>query len=321
MEYEHADAAISPAEILKRRNRLRSHRTQRLKESGIVGSLISATIFSVLVTIAIVLILGIETTHFFQQDDVSLGEFFGQTQWNPLLGSEKHFGIWPLICGTFLVAGIALLVAIPMGLATAIYLSEYANPRVRAVLKPALEILAGIPTVVYGFFALILLTPGLKMLHDGFGSYNALAAGIAVGILILPIISSLAEDALRAVPQSLRDGVYGLGGTQFDAATKVIFPAALSGIVSSILLAAARAIGETMIVALAAGSTPKLTMDVREEIQTITGFMVQMALGDVSNFGVEYFSMYAVAATLFILTFVLTILGAIIRKRYREVYE
>lgn len=321
MAHAHPDAGVSPAKLFERRDRLRSHRAQRIKESGIVGALISATVFSVLVTASILFILGHETAHFFQQDEASLGEFFGQTQWNPLLGAEKHFGIWPLVCGTFLVAGIALLVAVPMGLATAIYLSEYANPRVRAVLKPALEILAGIPTVVYGFFALILLTPGLKMLHAGFSSYNALAAGIAVGILILPIISSLSEDALRAVPQSLRDGVYGLGGMPFDAATKVVFPAALSGIVSAILLAAARAIGETMIVALAAGSTPKLTLDVREEIQTMTGFMVQMALGDVSNFGIEYFSMYAVAATLFVITFALTIVGAMIRKRYREVYE
>ena len=321
MEHSPSGTGVSPAKLLERRDRLRSHRTQRIKESGIVGALISATVFSVLVTASILFILGLETTHFFQQNEVSLGEFFGQTQWNPLLGSEKHFGIWPLVCGTFLVAGIALLVAVPMGLATAIYLSEYAHPRVRAVLKPALEILAGIPTVVYGFFALTLLTPGLKMLHEGFGSYNALAAGIAVGILILPIISSLSEDALRAVPQSLRDGVYGLGGTSFDAATKVVFPAALSGIISAVLLAAARAIGETMIVALAAGTVPRLTVDVREEIQTMTGFMAQMALGDVSNFGVEYFAMYAVAATLFVITFVLTIVGAIIRKRYREVYE
>ncbi|MDZ7831982.1 MAG: phosphate ABC transporter permease subunit PstC [Desulfobacterales bacterium] len=280
-----------------------------------------SALFSILVTLAIVLILGIETAHFFGQDEVSLGEFFGQVKWNPLLGAEKHFGIWPLVCGTFLVAGIALIVAVPMGLVTAIYLSEYAGSRVRAVVKPALEILAGIPTVVYGFFALVLLTPGLKMLHEGFGSYNALAAGIAVGILILPIVSSLSEDALRAVPSSLREGVYGLGGTKFDAAVKVVFPAALSGIISSVLLAAARAVGETMIVALAAGSTPRLTLDVREEIQTMTGFMVQMALGDVSNFGVEYFSMYAVAATLFVITFILTILGAVIRKRFRETYE
>ncbi len=248
-------------------------------------------------------------------------EFLLGTTWSPLLGSEKHFGIWPLLCGTFLVAAVALVVAVPAGLVTAIYLSEYARPRVRAVIKPALEILAGIPTVVYGFFALVFITPGLKLLDEGFGSYNALSAGIAVGILTMPIVCSLSEDALRAVPQGLRDGVYGLGGTKFEATTKVVIPAALSGIISSVLLAAARAVGETMVVALAAGSTPKLTADVREEIQTMTGFMVQMALGDVSNFGVEYFSMYAVGATLFVTTFVLTLLGAMIRRRFREVYE
>jgi phosphate transport system permease protein len=316
-----ADQRPEAAGVYTGSRKMRSFRIQRIRESGIIAVLAGSTLFSILVTLAIVLILGIETAHFFAQDEVSLGEFFGQMQWNPLLGAEKHFGIWPLVCGTFLVAGIALIVAVPMGLVTAIYLSEYAGTRVRAVIKPALEILAGIPTVVYGFFALILLTPGLKLLSEDFGSYNALAAGIAVGILILPIVSSLSEDALRAVPQSLREGVYGLGGTRFDAATKVVFPAALSGIISSVLLAAARAVGETMIVALAAGSTPKLTLDVREEIQTMTGFMVQMALGDVSNFGVEYFSMYAVAATLFVITFLLTILGAIIRKRFREAYE
>ena len=313
--------ASSTIYLTKDASRYRSPGAKRLREAGIMGMLISSTLLSVVVTASIVLILGSETVNFFQQDEVSVGEFFGETKWNPLLGSEKHFGIWPLVSGTLLVAGIALLIAVPTGLITAIYLSEYAHPRLRAILKPALEILAGIPTVVYGFFALVFLTPGLKMLDEGFGSYNALAAGIAVGILILPIISSLSEDALRAVPQSLRDGVYGLGGTKFDAAVKVVLPSALSGIISAVLLAAARSIGETMVVALAAGSTPKLTMDVREEIQTMTGFMVQMALGDVSNFGVEYYSMYAVAATLFVITFILTILGAVIRKKYREVYE
>jgi len=314
-------APISPTKLVADQGRFRSRRLQRIRESGVLGTLIGSTTISVLVTLSILLVLGTETLHFFQQDEVTPKEFFLGTTWSPLLGAEKHFGIWPLVCGTFLVAAIALLFAVPTGLITAIYLSEYAHPKVRAIIKPALEILAGIPTVVYGFFALIFVTPGLKFLNEGFGSYNALAAGIAVGILTMPIICSLSEDALRSVPQSLRDGVYGLGGTQFEAATKVVFPAALSGIISSILLAAARAVGETMVVALAAGSTPKLTMDVREEIQTMTGFMVQMALGDVSNYGVEYFSMYAVGATLFVTTFVLTLIGAIIRKKYREVYE
>jgi phosphate transport system permease protein len=298
-----------------------SRRFLKWKERGIFSLLNSAALFSVFITLAIVWVLGVETTHFFQQDEVSFREFFFTTQWNPLLGAEKHFGIWSLVCGTFLVAGVALLVAVPLGLITAIYLSEYAHPRVRSILKPALEILAGIPTVVYGFFALTLLTPALKGISEDFGSFNALAAGIAVGILILPIITSLSEDALKAVPQSLRDSALGLGATRFDTSFKVVFPAALSGITSAVLLAAARAIGETMIVALAAGSTPKVTADVRDEVQTMTGFMVQMALGDVSNYGVEYYSMYAVAAVLFGLTLGFTLVGAYIRRRYREVYD
>ncbi len=298
-----------------------SRHARRWKERGILSLLNSAALFSVFITLAILWVLGAETSNFFAQDEVSVGEFFGTAQWNPLLGAEKHFGIWSLVCGTFLVAGVALLVAVPLGLVTAIYLSEYAHPRVRAILKPSLEVLAGIPTVVYGFFALTLITPALKTFSEGFGSFNALAAGIAVGILILPIITSLSEDALRAVPQSLRDGAFGLGATRFDTSFKVVFPAALSGITSAVLLAAARAIGETMIVALAAGSTPKVTMDVRDEIQTMTGFMVQMALGDVSNYGVEYYSMYAVAAMLFVLTLAFTLVGSWIRKRYREVYD
>ncbi|MBC8406245.1 MAG: phosphate ABC transporter permease subunit PstC, partial [Planctomycetes bacterium] len=268
-------------------------RIQKAKERGVLTLLHGAALFSVFITLAILWVLGVETSHFFAQDEVTIGEFFGTTQWNPLLGSEKHFGIWSLVSGTFLVAGIALTIAVPFGLVTAIYLSEYARPRVRAILKPALEVLAGIPTVVYGFFALTLLTPALKALHEGFGSFNALAAGIAVGILILPIITSLSEDALKAVPQSLRDGASGLGATRFDTSFKVVFPAALSGITSAVLLAAARAIGETMVVALAAGSTPKVAIDVRCGVQTITGVMVPKALGGVSNYGVECYSMVA----------------------------
>jgi phosphate transport system permease protein len=301
--------------------RTKSRKKQKITEGGILGLLATATFFSVAVTLVIVFVLGFETFNFFSMDEVSVREFFTTSQWNPLLGSEKHFGIWSLICGTFLVAGIALLTAVPAGLVTAVYLSEYAHPKVRGILKPALEILAGIPTVVYGFFALTIITPTLKLIDPGFGSYNALAAGIAVGILILPIVTSLSEDALRAVPQSLREGALGLGATKSDVSVKIVFPAALSGIVSSVLLAAARAIGETMIVALAAGSTPRVTIDARDEIQTMTGFIVQMALGDVSNYGVEYLSMYSVAFTLFVLTFLFTLLGAWVSRKYREVYE
>lgn len=293
----------------------------KIRESVIYSALISSTIFTILVTTAILFVLGRDGAKFFSMDGVSVTEFLFGTQWNPLLGEVKHFGIWPLICGTFLVAMIGLLFAVPLGLVTAIYLSEYAQPKVRAVIKPALEVLAGIPTVVYGFFALVLITPLLKYIYPSLGAYNAVSAGIAIGILIFPIITSLAEDAMRAVPNSLRDASLALGGTRFDASVRVVFPAALSGIVSAILLAGARAVGETMIVALAAGNTPRFSLDPTSEMQTMTAYMVQMALGDVSNLGVEYYSMYAVAGTLFIITFGLTVVGAIIRKRYREVYQ
>lgn len=286
-----------------------------------MAALIAAAAFSILVTFTIIFVLFGEAIQFFRMPEVSLQEFLFTTQWNPLLGDKKHFGVWPLVCGTVLVTGVAMLVAVPLGLITAVYLSEYAPRKVRSIIKPTLEMLAGVPTVVYGFFALTVITPALKWFHDGFNVYNVFSAGIAVGILCLPTISSLAEDALQAVPRSLREGSLGLGGTRFDTTVKVVLPAALSGIVSAILLASARAIGETMIVALAAGSLAQLTLDVRQPVQTITAFMVQMALGDVSNFSVEYYSMYAVAAVLFLMTFSLTIVGQIVRQRFREVYQ
>jgi phosphate transport system permease protein len=313
-----------------RGERVKPRRLQRLSSAVVAVILGSAALFSVLVTASIIVVLFGETLKFFRMDEVSLGEFFFTAEWSPLLGAEKEFGIWPLVCGTMLVSAVAMVVALPLGLVTAVYLSEYAPRRVRAVLKPTLEILAGIPTVVYGFFALTVITPGLRFLYDSFlhvfldrdfSIYNAASAGIAVGVLSLPIVSSLCEDALRAVPKSLREGAFGLGGTKFDVSVKVVLPAALSGIVSAFLLAIARAVGETMIVALAAGNTPKMTLDVREQIQTMTGYMVQMALGDISTFGVEYLSLYAVAATLFAMTFTLTVIGQIIRKRFREAYQ
>ena len=275
--------------------------------------------FSILTTFTIVAILFRETLRFFKMEEVTVEKFLTSFKWSPLFSQE--IGIWPLVSGTLLVTAVAMLVALPLGLVTAIYLSEYAPGKVRTTLKPTLEILAGIPTVVYGYFALKVITPGLKFFHEGFNIYNAFSAGIAVGILCLPTVCSLAEDALRAVPRSLRDAAYGLGGTRFDISTKVVLPAALSGIVSAFLLAIARAIGETMIVALAAGATPRMTFDPRNEIQTMTGWMVQMALGDASHESMEYFSMYAVAAVLFVMTFSLTVLGNIVRKRFREAYE
>lgn len=306
----------------------RSRRLQRFRESLIALSLAGCGIFTLLTTITILFVLLRETWHFFHVGTVTLLDFFAGTQWNPLLGQEKHFGVWPLICGTLLITGVAMSVALPLGLITAIYLSEYAPRRVRAIIKPALEILAGIPTVVFGFFALTVITPGLQFLVNPLfdadhqlGVYNALSAGIAVGIMCLPIVSSLTEDALQAVPRALREGAYGLGATRFEVAVKVVVPAALSGIVAAFLLAVARAVGETMIVALAAGSNPILTLDPRSEVQPMTGYMVQIFLGDVSNFGVEYFSCYAVAFTLFLMTMMLTLFGHGIRTRFREVYQ
>lgn len=302
-------------------NPMRSLRVIRFREFFIFGVLILCALFSVLVTVSILGVLVTETWRFFASDEVTVSGFLFGTQWNPLIGREKHFGIWALISGTMLVTVIAMVIALPLGLITAVYLSEYAPRRVRNILKPVLEILAGIPTVVYGFFALMTITPVLQWFHDGFNVYNALSAGIAVGILCLPTVCSLSEDALQAVPRALRDGAYGLGSTKFDVSVKVVLPAALSGIISAFLLAIARAIGETMIVALAAGSRPRITADPRDDVQTMTAFMVQMATGDVSNFGVEYYSMYAVAFTLFILTLALTMIGSVVRRRFREKYE
>ena len=280
-----------------------------------------AATFSIFVTATIIVILTKETLGFFAFPDVTLGEFFGSFEWNPLLGSEKHFGIWPLVSGTLLVMAIAASFALPIGLITAVYLSEYASPRVRSVLKPALEILAGIPTVVYGFFALTVITPMLQKLTPAFGSYNAMSAGLATGIMVLPIVCSMSEDSLRAVPRSLRDGAFALGGTRFDVSVKVVIPAALSGIVAAFLLAISRAVGETMIVALAAGGIAQITANPAAEVQTMTAYLVQIFLGDAPATGVEYKSSYAVAAMLFVMTFALTMVGQWTLRRFREEYD
>ena len=332
--------------------RPRSKTARRWRESVVMAALIGCGLFTVATTVSIVAILALQTLRFFggnlvdAQGDVSnvgIGDFLLGLEWNPLLGSEKNFGIWPLIGGTMLVSAVAMAVALPLGLVTAIWLSEYARPKVRAVAKPVLEVLAGIPTVVFGFFALTFITPLLRfewmMVDDGhghlvpwnpleFGTYNALGAGLAVGILCLPIVTSLAEDALRAVPQALREGSYGLGASRFETSIRVVVPAALSGIIAAFLLAIARAVGETMTVALAAGNSPinlaanpAAIIDPRSEAQTMTGYMVQIFLGDIAHGTVEYYSSYAVAATLFTITLLLTFAGAKVRKRFRQVYD
>jgi phosphate transport system permease protein len=273
-------------------------------------------------TATIIGILASESVRFFRMPGVSLTDFLFGTTWAPLLGADQQFGIWPLVSGTFLVTAIAAAFALPVGLIAAIYLSEYARPRVRATVKPALEVLAGIPTVVYGYFALTVITP---FLHDHvserFGTFNALGAGLAVGIMILPIVASLSEDALRAVPRSLRDAAYALGGTRFDVSVRVVVPAALSGIMASWLLAITRAMGETMIVALAAGGMAVMTLSPTAEVQTMTAYMVSMFFGEAPETGVEYRSSYAVATVLFVVTLGLTLVGNLVLRRFREEYD
>lgn len=312
---------VNPAEIVARYRRPRSSTFRKIRDNAVIASLVGCGVFTVFITFSIIFVLFEESMKFFGIEKVSFIEFFTSARWEPLLGEEQHFGVWSLVGGTLLVTVIAAAIALPAGLITAIYLSEYAPSRVRAVLKPVLEVLAGIPTVVYGFFALTVITPSLQFLHDGFNTYNAAGAGIAVGIMCLPIVCSLSEDAIRAVPSSLREGAYALGGTRFDVSVKVVVPAGLSGIVAAFLLAIARAVGETMIVALAAGGLAQLTADPRAEVQTMTAYMVQIFLGDVSSLGVEYYSSYAVAATLFIMTLILTLIGNLILRKFREVYE
>ena len=299
----------------------RSLRALYVREWVVKFLLACCGFLSLLVTGSIVYVLVKEAIVFFSKPSVSVADFIMSTEWTPSLGNEVHYGIWALVSGTILVSAIAMVIALPIGLVTAIYLSEYAPNRIRALLKPVLEILAGIPTVVYGFFALTVITPWLKYSHQEFNVYNGTSAGIAVGILCLPIVTSLAEDALRSVPGALREGAFGLGSTKLDVTLKVVLPAALSGIISAFLLAISRAVGETMIVALASGSQPHLTFDPREATQTMTGWMVQMGSGDTSQFDARYYSMYAVACVLFAMTFLLTMIGNWVRKRFREAYE
>lgn len=272
---------------------------------------------SVLTTIGIVYTLVSESIAFFKQ--VPIFEFLTGTTWAPLI-QPVSFGVVPLMFGTLMVTLIACCIAIPVGLATAIYLSEYATLRVRNIVKPVLEILAGVPTIVYGYFALSFITPVIQTLIPGTSLFNALSAGIAVGVMIIPMVSSLSEDAMRAVPSSLRHGAYALGATRFEVAVQVVLPAALSGIISSFVLAFSRAIGETMIVTVAAGATPQLTVNPLDSIQTMTAYIVQVSLGDTPHGSLAYGSIFAVGLTLFVITLILNIIAAAVSKRYREVY-
>jgi phosphate transport system permease protein len=273
---------------------------------------------STLVTVGIVFVLLKETVGFFAE--VPLREFLTNTRWTPLF-AEKNFGILPLMAGSLLVALGSAVISLPVGLLTAIYLSEYAAERTRAVLKPLLEILAGIPTVVYGYFALTFVTPALRLVFPQTEIYNALSASVVVGIMIVPTVASLSEDALRAVPMSLRQGAYGLGATKLEVSTRVVVPGALSGIIASFILAISRAIGETMAVTIAAGNMPNLTVNPLEAVQTMTAYIVSVSLGDTPFGTLEYRTIFAVGFTLFVLTLGMNIVSQWILGRYRERYE
>jgi phosphate transport system permease protein len=289
--------------------------TKHLQERAIHAVLLLCGVLSIVTTLGIVAVLLFETAAFFRE--VSVLEFFTDTQWTPLF-ADKHFGILPLVCGTVLTAGIAILVALPIGLVSAVYLSEYAGERLRRVVKPVLEVLAGIPTVVYGYFALLFVTPLLQTVIPTLSGFNALAPGIVIGIMIIPMISSLSEDAMYAVPQSLREGAYALGSSKLQVALKVVVPSAFSGIAASVLLGVSRAIGETMILAIAAGQQPRLTLDPTVPIETMTAYIVQVSLGDTPTGTVEYRTIFAVGMMLFLGTLLLNVLSQWLRQRFQE---
>ena len=293
-------------------------RLQKIKEWFIEKALFLSAFFSVFITIGIVGVLIFETFGFFKV--VSIFDFLTDTQWTPLF-SDKHFGILPLFAGTFLTTIIAMAVSLPIGVVTAIYLSEYSSGKVRGVVKPILEVLAAVPTVVYGYFALLFVTPLLQRIIPDMSGFNSLASGIVMGIMIIPIISSLSEDAMHAVPMSLREGALALGSTKFQVALKVVLPAALSGVASSFILGISRAVGETMIVAIAAGQQPRLTLNPLVPIETVTAYIVQVSLGDTPTGTIEYSTIFAAGMSLFIVTFVLNIVSYWLKKRFREEYE
>jgi len=290
----------------------------RIKEKIIESVLFLCGTVGVLTTIGILWVLFSESFDFFKH--VSILDFFTDTQWTPLF-AEKHFGILPLISGTILTTFIAILVALPIGLSIAVYLNEYAPKKFREYIKPVLEILAAIPTVVYGYFALMVVTPFLQTIFPSMAGFNAMSAGIVMGIMIIPMISSLSEDALFSVPRSLREASYGMGATRFQTSFKVLVPAASSGIMVSIILAVSRAIGETMIVAIAAGQQPRLTANPMVPVETITTYIVQVSMGDVARGSIEYQTIFAAGITLFGLTFLLNNLSFWIKKRFQEKYE
>ncbi len=295
------------------------NKRSRPGESIIQNLLFLAGILSIFITLAIVYELGKEAWLFFGSPEVTLGKFLGGTKWQPGIG---QFGIWALVSSTLVTSFIAMCVSLPLGLAAALYLSEYASPRARATLKPILEILAGIPTVVYGYFALLFMTPLLqKIFGEQVQVYNMASAGIVMGIMILPLISSMSEDALSAVPRSLREGAYAMGATKFETSLQIVLPAALSGIGAAFILGISRAVGETMIVAVAAGSGPNFTFNPFQAAETMTGHIARISGGDLSYNSIDYNSLFAIALMLFLVTLVLNLISQWVVRKFREQYE
>jgi phosphate transport system permease protein len=288
-----------------------------LEERSIEWVLILVSTISILTTVGIVMTLFYESYEFFSV--VSVVEFFTTLRWAPVF-DPPSFGVLPLLSGTFLIAFLSSFISLPLGLGSAIYLSEFASKKARKIIKPVLELLAGIPSIVYGFFALTFITPIIRSILPDTSIYNALSASIAVGIMTLPMVASLSEDAMMAVPDSIRQGAYALGSTRLEVAIHVIVPAAFSGIGASFMLAISRAVGETMIVAIAAGQTPTFTLNPLESVQTMTGFMVNMALGDIQQGSIEFKTVFVVGALLFLVTLVMNFIAKFVIQKNREVY-
>ncbi len=301
-------------------NKFDLRKKSRIGEDVIQFLLFIAGILSIFTTIAIVYELGKEAWLFFGNPDVTFAKFFGTTEWSPGIGK---FGIWPLVTSTMITSLIAMTISLPLGLAAALYLSEYASPKARSILKPILEILAGIPTVVYGYFALLFVTPILQSLFgkENVEVYNMASAGLVMGIMILPLISSMSEDAFSAVPRPLREGAYAMGATKLETSLQVVLPAALSGIGAAVILGISRAIGETMIVAVAAGSGPNFTFNPFQAAETMTGHIARISGGDLSYNSIDYTSLFAIALMLFLVTLVLNLISQWIVQRFREQYE
>jgi len=295
-------------------------RRRPISERVIEGGLFASAVLGVVTTAGIILVLAFQTFEFFLE--VSPLDFLTGTKWSAAI-RPYAFGILPLVSGTVLIAGIAMLVAVPLGLLAAILLSDYASPRVRTVVKPILETLAGIPTIVFGYFAISFLAPQVLqplLGRQSIGTFSALSAGIVVGLLVTPLIASISEDAMRAVPRGMREGAFAMGATKFEVVRKVVLPAAISGIMASIILAMSRAIGETMAVSLAGGDKPQLSLDPTESIQTMTAFIAQIAIGETAQGSIQFKSLFAVGATLFVMTLVLNLISGWVVRKFRTVY-